>query len=94
MVLGVHCTPREDSDINGIGCIWAEVTFDRKPTLLNGLFYRPPDSSTVSGGLTELSVDIAFDTNTSNIIITGVFNLSSCNPTSAREQVIHVANMV
>lgn len=83
MVLVVHCTSREDSDINEIGCIWVEITFHQNAKLLNGLLYRPPYSSTVSGGLTELSVDIAFDTNTSNSIITGKFMQSYiCSQTS------------
>ena len=66
------CQRRLDLEIDGVECIWLELTL-RNKTVLFSVFYRPPNSPTRTLVDIENTIDFAFDTNIGNIIVTGDF---------------------
>ena len=78
----ISCKRRFDLEIGRIECIWLEIKLKSK-SILFGLFYRPlisPDSV-----LDDIESSIAFDTNISNIIITGDFKVNCLIKSSRRK---------
>ena len=71
----IPCKRRLDLEIDGVECIWLELTL-RNKTVLFSVFYRPPNSPAQTLVDIEISIDLAFDTNIGNIIVTGDFNLN------------------
>ena len=41
---GINAKRREDFEINGISCIWLEISQNKGKSFLIGNMYRPPDS--------------------------------------------------
>ena len=62
---------RSDLEIRGSEAVWVELKVKDKTLLLGG-FYRPPNSN--NANLISESLDRAYNTNISDIIITGEFN--------------------
>ena len=62
-----------------IECIWIEIQL-KQTRILFGLFYRPPNSDALYLSAIEDSISLALDTQISNIIVTGDFNLNVLNP--------------
>ena len=70
-------------EIVAIKCVWLDIRLHSK-WLLVGTFYRPPNSDSTILTHIENSIDLARDTDISQIIILGHFNrdinkTSSCN---------------
>ena len=65
---------RPDLEMPDIECVWIEVSTRHKKLLL-GIFYRPPSSSADVLASNKNSVGLAYDTNISDILVTGDFNL-------------------
>lgn len=57
----IHYTRRNDLEVNGVECLWIELTLKNKHILL-GLFYRPPISDAAYFSSIEDSIHLAFDT--------------------------------
>ena len=57
----------------------------KSKSILFGQFYRPPNSPASVLDDIETSIDLAFDTNIGNIIITGDFNLNYSIESSRRK---------
>ena len=70
----VHYTRRNDLEPLNIECIWIEIKLKQTRTLF-GLFYRPP----LYLSAIEDSISLALDTQISNFIVTGDFNLNVLN---------------
>ena len=64
---------RSDLEIRGLEAVWVELRIKGKTLLLGG-FYRPSNSNNAYFKLISESVDRAYNTNISDIIITGDFN--------------------
>ena len=75
----VHYTRRNDLEPLNIECIWIEIQL-KQTRILFGLFYRPPNSDALYLSAIEDSISLALDTQISNIIVTGDFNLNVLNP--------------
>ena len=63
-------------EINNLECIWVEIKLSNSRNVLYGVFYRPPNSSAMYTSLLEDSIGLAVDTNITDIIIMGDFNLN------------------
>ena len=79
----ISCKRRHGLEIVAIECVWLEIRLHSK-RLLVGTFYQPPNSDSTILTHIENSIDLARDTEISEIIILGDFNLdmnntSSCN---------------
>ena len=62
------------------GIFWSySLTTFKQTRILFGLFYRPPNSALYLSAI-EDSIFLALDTQISNIIVTGDFNLNVLNP--------------
>ena len=70
----IFCKRRSDLEIVDTECIWLELVLQNKHMLF-GLFYRPPNSPASTLDKIEQSIDLAIDTNTNDIVITGDFNI-------------------
>ena len=70
--------------MDGVESVWLEIRLKNKAVLL-GTFYRAPNSSIDVHNKIESSIDLAFDTNIPNIIITGDFNYNYSNISSRRK---------
>ena len=81
---GIHYKRRDDLEIRGIESIWIEVA-NRHKHILFGLFYRPPNSDINYYLDIENSLHLAFDTDISDIIITGDLNLNILSPLTSRK---------
>ena len=81
---GIHYKRRKDLEIRGIESIWVELANKHK-RILFGLFYRPPGSSINYYSDIENSLNLAVDTDISDIIVTGDFNFNVLNPTTLRK---------
>ena len=79
----IPCKRRLDLEIDGIECIWLELTL-RNKTVMFSVFYRPPNSPAQTLVHIENTIDLAFDTNTGNIV-TGDFNLNWLDSGSKRK---------
>ncbi|MCG8113681.1 MAG: reverse transcriptase domain-containing protein [Candidatus Thiodiazotropha taylori] len=75
---------RVDLEVRGVENIWIEVSNNKKQILF-GLFYRPPNANANYFNDIEDSIALAVDTNISDIIITGDFNLNYLNPLTRRK---------
>ena len=71
----IPCKRRSDLEIDGVECIWLEIKLKAKIVLLS-VFYRPPNSPAQTLIDIENSIDLAYDSNIGNIMITGDFNLN------------------
>ena len=58
----IPCKRRLDLEIDGVECIWLELTL-RNKTVLFSVFYRPPNSPAQTLVDIENTIDLAFDTN-------------------------------
>ena len=67
---------RLDLEINNLECIWIEIKLSNSRNVLYGVFYLPPNSSAMYTSLLEDSIGLAVDTNITDIIIMGDFNLN------------------
>ena len=76
---------RNDLEISGLECIWVQIKLCNKRNILFGVFHRPPNSDSAHYSLIEDSIGLAMDSNISNIIITGDFNINQLNHTSNRK---------
>ena len=70
----LFCKQRPDLEIQGLECTWVEIQIKSKKVLV-GEFYRPPNSSPDYFDFIKESVDRAYNTNLSDIIITDDFNI-------------------
>ena len=80
----IPCKRRTDLEVDGVESVWLEIRLKNKAVLL-GTFYRAPNSSIDVHNKIESSIDLAFDTNIPNIIITGDFNYNYSNISSRRK---------
>ena len=80
----MSCKRRLDLEIDRVECIWLEILLKNKSVLF-GLFYRPPNSPASLLDDIETSLDLAFDTNIHNRIVTGDFNLNYLIESSRRK---------
>ena len=81
----LHYKRREDLEPRNIENIWPELSNNHKHVLF-GLFYRPPNSYSNYFSDIEDSIALAVDSpGTSEIIITGDFNLNLLYPQTARK---------
>ena len=76
---------RHDLELNRLECIWIQIKSSNKRNILYGVFYRPPTSDSVYTSLIEDSIGLAIDSNISDVIITGDFNLNIMNQTQFRK---------
>ena len=81
---GIHYKRREDLEIRDIASIWIEVANKHKHILF-GVFYRPPSADANYSLDIENSLYLAVDTDISDIIVTGDFNLNVLNPQMSRK---------
>ena len=81
---GIRYKRRKDLEIRGIESIWVELANKHK-RILFGLFYRPPGSSINYYSDIENSLNLAVDTDISDIIVTGDFNFNVLHPTTLRK---------
>ncbi|KAK3087298.1 hypothetical protein FSP39_004356 [Pinctada imbricata] len=79
----VYCKRRYDFELPGLECIWIEIK-NRHNHLLCGTFYRPPNSQSNVWDLIENSIELAFDSNIKDIIITGDFNENQLDPSKSK----------
>ena len=70
----ISCKRRHDLEIVALECVWLEIRLHSK-RLLVGTFYRPPNSDSTILTHIENSIDFARDTEITEIIILGDFNL-------------------
>ena len=75
---------RQNIELPQLECIWLEISLHNRKELL-GTFYRPPSANNLVYSSIEDSVGLAFDTNISNITITGDFNLDISKQASYRK---------
>lgn len=64
---------RADLEIPTVECVWIEIIVQGQKYIY-GTLYRPPYSPTSLWEDIELSLDLAYNTNITNIIITDDFN--------------------
>ena len=67
---------RHDLEPNGLECIWIQIKSKNTRNILYGEFYIPPNSDSAYYTLIEDSISLAMDSNISDVIITGDFNLN------------------
>ena len=67
---------RHDLEPIGLVCIWVQIKSSNNRNILFGVFYRPPNSHSAYFSLIEESIGLAMDSNISDVIITGYFNLN------------------
>ena len=75
---------RQELELPQLECIWVEISLHNRKELL-GTFYRPPSANNLVYSSIEDSIGLAFDTNISNITITGDFNLEISKQASYRK---------
>ena len=75
---------RTDLEILNIECVWVEIRLHGK-RLLVGTYYRPPNSDIAVLTNIENSIDLAIDTEISDIIILGDFNLDMNKPNTSNK---------
>ena len=79
----LYCKRRNDLEIQGIECVWLEIT-EKNEKYLIGTFYRPPNCLTNTWNLIDESIELAIDTQIKNIIITGDFNENQLHKTDTK----------
>ena len=80
----VYSRRRSDLELPDVEYVWLELNSHQRKFLI-GTFYRPPNSTAEILLLIEDSIGLAFDTNISNIFITGDFNLDVLKNSSSRK---------
>ena len=75
---------RHDLELSNIECLWVETSIKNKIHPI-GTFYRPPNLTNAILSTIEDSIGLAFETNISNILITGDFNLDFLKDNSSRK---------
>ena len=80
----IQCIRRTDLEILNIECVWIEIRLQGK-RLLVGSYYRPPNSDNAVLTNIENSIDLAVDTEISDIIILGDFNLDINKPNASNK---------
>ena len=75
----IPCKRRSDLEIDRVECVWLEIKLKAKIVLLS-VFYRPPNLLHI-----ENSIDLAYDSNIGNIMITGDFNLNYLDDSNKRK---------
>ena len=75
---------KHDLELPNIECLWVEISIKNKIQLIV-TFYRPPNSTNAILSSIKSSIGLAFDTNISNILITGDFNLDILKDNSSRK---------
>ena len=74
-----HYISRRELELQGIECLWIELTLKHKHILF-GLFYRPPNSNAAYFLSVEDCIHLAIDT---GIQVTGDFNFNVLNVQSS-----------
>ena len=69
----ITCKRRFDLEIRGLEAVWIEILMNSKKVLLGG-FYRPQNCGTDYFDLITESIDNAYNSNVTNVIILGDFN--------------------
>ena len=80
----IPCKRRTDLEVNGVESVLLEIRFKNKTVILCN-FHRPPNSTIDVNNKTESSINVAYDTSISNIVIAGDFNYNYSNITSRRK---------
>ena len=80
----IPCKRRTDLEVDGVESVWLEIKLKNK-TVLFATFYRAPNSTSEVQNKIESSLDLAYDTDTSNIIITSDFNYNYFNTAGQRK---------
>ena len=75
---------RHDLELPLLECVWVKISLHNRKELL-GTFYRPPSSNNIVYSSIEDSIGLAFDTNISNMTITGDFTLDVSKQASYRK---------
>ncbi|MCG7879037.1 MAG: endonuclease/exonuclease/phosphatase family protein [Candidatus Thiodiazotropha taylori] len=75
---------RQDLELPNLECVWVEINTHNRKVLI-GTFYRPPNSSSATFQAIEDSIGLATDTNASDILITGDFNIDMSDNRSSRK---------
>ena len=68
-----------------VECIWIQIKLCNNKNILHGTFYRPPNSNLHYTSLLEDSISLAIDSNITDVVITGDFNLNYLNAASYRK---------
>ena len=76
---------RLDLEPNRLECLWKEIKLSNSRKVLYGVFYRPPNSNAMYTSLIEDSIALAVDTNITDIIIMGDFNLNTMDQSHFRK---------
>ena len=76
---------RLDLEPNRLECLWIEIKLSNSRKVLYGVFYRPPNSNAMYTSLIEDSIALAVDTNITDIIIMGDFNLNTMDQSHFRK---------
>ncbi|XP_060571562.1 uncharacterized protein LOC132729753 [Ruditapes philippinarum] len=76
---------RWDLEPRNIECVWVEILLSQSKRILFGTFYRPPNADAHYTTLIEHSLNLAEETNITDIIVTGDFNFNPSNPTLSRK---------
>ena len=78
-------TRRHDLEIGFLECIWIQIKLVNNKNILYGVFYRPPNSDVAYTTFIEDSIDLAINTNITDVIITGDFNFNTMNENHFRK---------
>jgi hypothetical protein len=81
----IPCLRRPDLELNNLESIWVELKLPGRKNILLSVFYRPPNSDNIYNTLLESSIGLAVDTDISDIIIVGDFNMNTSIPSSQRK---------
>lgn len=85
---------RSDLEIQGLEAVWVEIRIHGKTLLLGG-FYRPPKSNNDYFNLILESVDRAYNTNITDIVITGDFNYNMLSADASKlKELISQYNLI
>ena len=76
---------RNDLEMKEVECIWIQIKLCNNKNILHGTFYRPPNSNLHYTSLLEDSISLAIDSNITDVVITGDFNLNYLNAASYRK---------
>ena len=76
---------RFDLELYPLECIWVQIKLISNRNILYGVFYRPTNVDASYLSLIEDSIALARDTDISDLIVTGDFNLNTCNYTQSRK---------
>ena len=66
-------------------CIWVQIEIISNRNILYRVFYRPPNADSSYFSLIEDLIALARDIDISDLIVTGDFNLITCNNTQLRK---------